>query len=85
MSHLFTVAFVSSGLGKRSKKYCYHLCQSVLPVFSTRRFMVSSLIFRYLIHFEFLFVYSVRKHSNLMYFTYSSPVFPVPFIEETSL
>ena len=32
-------------------------------MFSSRSFIVSGLIFRYLIHFEFIFVYSIRKCS----------------------
>ena len=45
--------------------------KSVLPVFSSKRFIVSGLIFRSLIHFEFMFVYGVRKCSNfiLLYIT----------------
>ena len=37
--------------------------ESVLPVFSSRSFIVSGLTFRSLIHFEFIFVYGVRKCS----------------------
>ena len=37
------------------------LCQSDLPMFCSRRFIVSGLTFRSLIHFEFIFVYGVRK------------------------
>ena len=39
-------------------------CQTVLPMFSSRNFMVSSLKFTYLIHFEFIFVNVVRIHST---------------------
>ena len=39
---------------------------SVLPVFSSKSFIVYSLIFRFLIHFEFIFVYGVRKCSNFI-------------------
>ena len=42
--------------------YC-DLCQSVLPMFSSRSFIVSGLTFRSLICFEFIFVYGVRKCS----------------------
>ena len=35
---------------------CYNLCQSVLPIFSSRSFIVSGLTFRSLIHFDFIFV-----------------------------
>ena len=36
----------------------------VLPMFSSRSFIVSGLTFRSLIHFEFIFVYGVRKCSS---------------------
>ena len=42
---------------------CCDLCQSVLPMFSSRSFIVSGLTFKLLIHFEFIFVYDVRKCS----------------------
>ena len=35
-------------------------------MFSSRSFTVSGLIFRYLIDFEFIFVYGVRKYSSLI-------------------
>ena len=41
------------------------MSQSVLPMFSSKSFIVSGLIFRSLIHFEFIFVNGVRKCSNL--------------------
>ena len=56
------------------------MSESVLPMFSSKRFIVSGLTFRSLIHFEFIFVYGVRKCSHS--FTYTCPVFPAPFIEE---
>ena len=39
--------------------------KDVLPMFSSRSFMVWGLIFRSLIHFELIFVYSVRKYTSL--------------------
>ena len=39
---------------------------SVLPMFYFKSFMVSGLTFRSLIHFEFIFVYGVRKCSNFI-------------------
>ena len=42
------------------------MSNSVLPVFLSRSFMVSSLIFRSLIHFEFIFVYGVSECSNFI-------------------
>ena len=61
-SQLFIFAFVSFALGDRSKKILLRLMsRSVLPMFSSRSFVVSSLTFRSLILFEFIFVYGVRK------------------------
>ena len=37
------------------------MSESVLPMFSSRSFIVSGLTFRSLIHVEFIFVYGVRK------------------------
>ena len=42
------------------------MSESVLPMFSSRSFMVSGLMFRSLIHFEFIFVYGVRKYSSFI-------------------
>ena len=39
---------------------------SVLPMFSSKSFIVSGLTVRSLIHFEFIFVYGVRKCSNFI-------------------
>ena len=39
------------------------MSESVLPMFSFKSFIVSGLMFRSLIHFEFIFVYDVRKCS----------------------
>ena len=48
------------------KKLLQFLLISVLTMFSSRSFMVSGLIFRSLIHLQFIFVYGVRKCSNLI-------------------
>ena len=42
------------------------MSSSVLPMFSSKSFIVSGLIFRSLIYFEFIFVYGVRKYSNFI-------------------
>ena len=42
------------------------MSESVLPMFSSRSFLVSGLTFRFLIHFEFIFVYGVRECSSLI-------------------
>ena len=42
------------------------MSESVLPMFSSRSFILSGLTFRFLIHFEFIFVYGVRKCSSFI-------------------
>ena len=39
---------------------------SVLPMFSSKSFVVSGLMFRCFISFEFIFVYGIRKCSNFI-------------------
>ena len=50
--------------GGAEKLLLQFISERVLPMFSSRSFRVSSLIFRFLIHFDFIFVYGVRKCSN---------------------
>ena len=42
------------------------MSENVLPMFSSKSFIVSGLTFRSLIHFEFIYVYSVSKCSNVI-------------------
>ena len=42
------------------------MSESVLPMFPSRSFVVSSLTFRSLIHFEFILVHGVRKCSSFI-------------------
>ena len=42
------------------------MSESVLPMFSSRSFIVSGLTLRSLIHFEIIFVYGVRKCSSFI-------------------
>ena len=49
-----------------SKNIATIMSKSVLPMFSSRTFMVSGLVVRSLIHFEFIFVYGVRKCSSFI-------------------
>ena len=44
----------------------WFMSYSVLPMFSSKSFIVSGLTFRSLNHFEFIFVYGVRKRSNFV-------------------
>ena len=57
-SHLFIFVFISVALGDRPKKTLVLLMsENILPLFSSRSFMVSCLMFKSLSHFEFIFVY----------------------------
>ena len=58
------------------------MSSSVLLMFSFKSFIVSGLTFRSLTHFEFIFVYGIRKGSNFILIC-SCPVFPGLFIEES--
>ena len=57
-SHLFIFDFISISLGDRLTKILRQLrSESVLPMFSSRSFIVSYLLFRSLIHLELISVY----------------------------
>ena len=59
------VLYVSQEMDQNN--YYYNLHQIVLPMISSKNFMLSGLRFRSLIHhFQFIFVYDVRKCSNLI-------------------
>ena len=50
-----------------SKKILLRLTsKNVLPVFSSKSFIVSSVKLRSIIHFKFVFVYGVRESSNFI-------------------
>ena len=51
-------------MGQRGS--CCNLCQCSAYVFLSKSFIVPDLIFRSLIHFEFIFVYGVRKCSDFI-------------------
>ena len=42
------------------------MLESVLPMFSSKSFIISGLTFRSLIHFEFIFEYGVRNCSGFI-------------------
>lgn len=44
------------------------MSKGILPMFSSRRFIVSGLTFKYSIHFEFIFVHSVWESSPAWFF-----------------
>ena len=62
-SHFFVFIMLEHGSKKILLQY---KSKSVLPMFSFKSFMVSALTFGSLIHFYFIFVYCVRKCSNLI-------------------
>ena len=62
-SHLPIFLFISLGDGPE-KTLVRFISENVLPVFSSRSFMVSCLTFKSLNHFEFIFVCGVRVCSN---------------------
>ena len=55
-SHFFSFIFLTLEDGSR-KILLQFMSESVLPMFSCKSFIVSSLTFRSLIHFELIFVY----------------------------
>jgi len=61
-SCLFIFVFIFITLGGGSKNILlWFMSKTVFPMFSSKGFIVSGLTFWSLIHFEFIFVYSVRQ------------------------
>ena len=59
-SHLFILSFMSLALGNILVKILLRgILEIFLPIFSSRAFMVSRLIFKSFNHFEFIFVCGV--------------------------
>ena len=67
-SHLFIFVFVVNTLRGGFEKMLLSLCQRVFGLFSSKSLIVSGLISRSLIHFEFIFVYGVRECSIFILF-----------------
>ena len=57
--------FITLAGGSEKILLCF-MSESVLPMFSSKSFIVSDLAFRSLIHFEFIFVYGVRECSKFI-------------------
>ena len=67
--HLFIFVFIVITLGGGCEKILpWLMSESIWPMFSSKSFILSGLISRSLIHFEFIFVYGVRKCSNFTLF-----------------
>ena len=62
---VFTVITLRGGSEKMLLSF---MSESVWPMFSSKSFIVSGLISRSLIHFEFIFVYGVREGSYFILF-----------------
>ena len=59
-SHLFILSFMSLALGDISVRLLLRgMSEIFLPMFSSRTLMVLQLIFKSVIHLEFIFVYGV--------------------------
>ena len=84
-SHLFIFSFIAFAFRIRLKKSSPRPSSwGLLPMFSSRSFMISGFMFKSLTHFELIFVYSVKSRS-FHFLTYGCAVFPTPCIEETVL
>ena len=65
--YLFIFVFISIAQGGGSKRIMlWFMSKTILPMFFSKSFIVSGLIFRSLIHFDFIFVYGVKKCSNFI-------------------
>ena len=67
-SYLFIFIFIFIALGGGSKKILLQfMSESVLPVFLSKSFIVSSVMFSSLIHFKFIFLYGVSVLISFFY------------------
>ena len=83
-SHLFIFSFISIILRDGLKKtLLWFMSESVLFMFSSRSFIESGLIFKSLIHLEFIFVYELKNDLISFFFYMWLSSFPSPFVEET--
>ena len=74
---------MSLALGDISVKILLHgIAEIFLPMFSSRTFIVSQLIFKSFIHLEFIFEYVVKLVVELHFLACSCPDLPTPFVEE---
>ena len=80
-SHWFIFVFITLG-GGVEKILLQFMSESVLPMFSSKSFIVSCLVFKCLSHFEFLLCMGGCVLSSLIYMRLSN-FFPAPLAEET--
>ena len=82
--HLFIFVFIFITPGDRLKKVLLRfMSKSVLPMFFSKSFRVSSLIFMFLIHFKFIFVYGVQEYSKFILLHVTVQFSQHHFIKET--
>ena len=82
-SHLFFFSFIAFRI-RLKKSSPRPSSKGLLPMFSSRSFMISGFMFKSLTHFELIFVYSVKSRS-FHFLTYGCAVFPTLVIGETIL
>ena len=59
---MFIFVFIFITLGDRSEEiFLQFMSETVLPMFSSKSFILPGLTFRSLIHFEFIFMYGIKK------------------------
>ena len=64
---MFIFVFIVITLVSESEEVLlWFMSESIRPMFSSKSFIVSGLIFRSLMHFEFIFVNNVRECSNFI-------------------
>ena len=82
-SHLLILSFMSLALGDISMKILLHgISEIFLPMFSSRSFTVSRLIFKSFIHLEFICVWC-KLVIEFHFFACSCPDLPTPFVKES--
>ena len=61
------------------------MLEGVPPMFSSKSFIVSGLTFISFFHFEFIFVYGVRKYSNFIFLHVADEFFQHHLLKRLSL